>query len=236
MTMGSRTARIGAFILIGLLSLFLLMPLGAAASALGLSARHSQGTILSGALRDVEAGGLRIGDVNARLRILPLFLGRLAFTVHRGDAPHAPGVSGTIGSGLGGSFAENLTATIAGDGILKGLEGSDIRLESLSFLFANGRCTGASGVVRLSLDETALGSAIRGGLMGNARCSNGDLLLPLMSASAMEKAIIRIKGDGTYQATLNVSDPAPEMAVALGLGGFRPIAGGYRLVRTGTLD
>lgn len=231
-----RAKWLGALVVVGLLSLVLLMPLGTAASALGLTAREAQGTILSGALRDVEAGGLRMGDVNAKLKILPLFLGRFAFAVHRGDAPHAPGVSGTIGSGLGGSFAEGMTATLAGDGMIKGLEGSEIRLESLSFAFSGKRCASASGVVRLSLDDTALGSAIRGGLMGNARCSNGDLLLPLMSASAMEKANIRIKGDGSYQASLIVTEPSAEIAAALGLAGFRPVAGGLRLERTGSLD
>lgn len=236
MTRFLRAKWLAAYVGIALLSLILLMPLGTAAGALGLTARETQGTILSGALRDVEAGGLRIGDVNARLRLLPLFLGRFAFAVHRGDAAHAPGVSGTIGSGLGGSFAQDMTATLAGDGVIKGLEGSEIRLESLSFTFSGKRCTSASGVVRLSLDDTALGSVIRGGLMGNARCSNGDLLLPLMSASAMEKATIRVKGDGSYRASLIVTEPAPEIAVALGLAGFTPVAGGFRLERAGTLD
>lgn len=230
-----RPATIAAFCLVAMFSLLLLMPLGTAASAVGLSARHSQGTILSGALRDVHAGSLRLGDINAKLKILPLFMGRLAFAVHRGDAPHAPGVSGTIGSGWGGGFADTLTATIAADNLLEGVEGSEVRLEALSFAFVNRRCASASGVVRLSLDDTALGSVIRGGLMGNARCSNGDLLLPLLSASAMEKATIRIKADGRYEAILTVNEPSPDIAAALGLAGFRPVAGGYRVVRKGTI-
>jgi general secretion pathway protein N len=231
-----RSAWIATLAIVSGLALLMLMPLAVAANALGVTARNVQGSILSGAIRDASLGGVRIGDVNARMRILPLFLGRLSFSLMRGDTPYVPGVSGAIGTGWGGIFADKLTATIDGGGLVRGMDGSEIRIESLSFAFANGKCSTASGVVRLSLDETALGSVLRGGMLGNAQCSNGDLYVPLLSQSTMERASIRIKGDGSYQATFTINQPSPENAVALAFAGFKPVAGGFRLMRTGTLN
>jgi general secretion pathway protein N len=236
MTILSRTKWIAFGTVFAILSFLLLMPLGTAAAAFGVTARHSQGTIMSGALRDASVGGIRIGDVNAKLRWLPLLTGHIGFALQRGDAPDAPGVSGSIGTGLAGVFTDSLTASIDGGKLVGGMKGSEIRLESLSVTFSNDRCTSASGVVRLSLDNTPMGSAIKGGLMGNAQCSNGDLFLPLLSASTMERAFIRIKGNGRYQATFMVSEPSPETATALSFAGFQPVAGGLRLVRSGKLN
>lgn len=236
MTRFPRAALIGLVLLVAGLALLVLMPLGVAADAISITARHSQGTVISGALRDASLGRVRIGDVNAQLNIMPLFLGRFGFSLTRGDAPHVPGVSGSIGFSLGGIFADKLTATIDGGGVIHGLDGGEIRFESVSFAFANGKCASASGVVRLLLDETALGSVLKGGLIGNAECRNGDLFLPLMSQSTMERAFVRIKGDGSYQATFAVSEPSVETAGALGLAGFQQVAGGLRLVRSGKLN
>ncbi len=235
MTGFSRRAWIVSLTVVGLLGLLLLMPLSVAASAMGIAARDVQGTVLSGALRDVSIGRVGIGDVNARLRILPLATGRVGFSLQRGDAPYAPGVSGLVGRSWSGFYADRLSATIDGGGIVRGLEGSEIRLEALSFAFANGKCIAASGVVRLSLEETALGTVLRGGMMGNAECRDGDLFLPLLSPSTMERALVRIKANGSYQATFLVNEPTPENALALGLAGFQPVAGGLRLVRSGKL-
>jgi general secretion pathway protein N len=232
----SRSALILCMAIIAGFALLMLMPLGVAANALGITARHVQGTIMSGALRDASLGRVRIGDVNARLQILPLFTGRVDFSLSRGDAPHVPGVSGAVGSGWNGVFADRLTATIDGGGLVRGMDGSEILLESVSFAFANGKCSSASGVVRLSLDETALGSVLRGGMMGNATCRDGDLVLPLLSQSTMERAQVRIKANGSYQATFTVNEPSPENAAALSIAGFRPVAGGLRLVRSGKLN
>jgi hypothetical protein len=236
MTNFSRTALMTCLVIFAGFALLMLMPLSVAANAFGISSRHVQGTILSGAMRDASLGRVRIGDINARLLILPLLTGRMGFSLLRGDAPHAPGVSGAIGSGWNGIFVDKLTATIDGGSIVKGLDGSEIRMESVSFSFANNKCSSATGVVRLSLDDTALGSILRGGMIGNAICRDGVLLLSLLSPSTMERAIVRVKGDGTYQVTFTVNDPSPENAAALGLAGFQPVAGGLRLVRSGKLN
>jgi general secretion pathway protein N len=231
-----RFAWVALGVLFAGLALLMLMPLGVAASSFGLAARHSQGTIMSGALRDAALGRIRIGDVNVKLQPLALLKGQVQFALQRGDAPDAPGLSGSIGSGYSSAFVDRLTASVDGGGLIDGMDGSDVRVESLSVNFSHGRCISASGLVRLSLDDTPLGSAIKGGLAGNAECRNGDLFLPLFSASAMERVFVRIKGDGRYQATITVSEPSPETTTALGFAGFQPMAGGLRLTRSGRLN
>ncbi|MGL5839957.1 MAG: type II secretion system protein N [Sphingorhabdus sp.] len=234
--MVSRRTMILVLGVVALLSLLLLLPMGMAANMLGVSARNSQGTIVSGALRDASIGRAAIGDVNVRLQPLQLLLGRLAFRLSRGDAPYAPGVSGVVGSGLGGYFANELTTTIDSRALAAGFDGGDLRLETLSLRFANGRCVSASGIVRLNLDHTVLGAATKGGLMGNAACRNGELVVPLLSESTMERLTLRVKGDGRYTATLTLSEPPADLATGLTLAGFKPVAGGYRLVRSGRLN
>lgn len=222
-------------VLTGILALIALTPMGVAASWLGASARSSQGVVAIGSLRDAALGRAAIGDINLRLQPTQLFLGRVAFGLSRGEATGIPGVSGTVGKGFGGVFVEDMTATLDGRAVSDDLEGSDLRLEGLSFQFNGARCTSASGVVRVDMSRTPLANAIKGGLIGNANCSNGDLLLPLLSQSTMEKLVLRLKGDRSYQATLTIMEPSPETATYLQLAGFQPVAGGYRLVRSGKL-
>ena len=231
----TRRAIIAAMLLLGLLAILLFMPLRIPASAAGIAARSSQGSIVSGSLRDVSIGRIRVGDVNARLRLLPILAGRLGFALQRGDAPFAPGVSGTVGRSFGGPFADQISLTLDGGSVLPGLEGSELRLEAVSFAFSGGKCQSASGTVRLRLQESALASVVRGGMIGNAQCSNGDLFLPLISDSTMERAAIRLKSDGRFQSTFLVSAPSAEIALALGSAGFQPVSGGFRLVRSGKL-
>ena len=221
--------------LTGILALCALTPMGVAANWLGISARTSQGVVAIGSLRDAAWGRAAIGDINLRLQPTQLFLGRGAFGLSRGDAPGTPGVSGTVGRGFGGVFVEDMTATLDGRAVANDLEGSDLSLEGLSFQFSGERCASASGVVRIDMSRTPIANAIMGGLIGNAKCSNGDLLLPLLSQSTMEKLVLRLKGNGSYQATLTIIEPSPETANYLQLAGFQPVAGGYRLVRSGKL-
>ncbi len=236
MTVRKHLPLIVGLVLFGLLAMLLLMPLGFAAKTMGVSARHSQGTIMSGALRDASVGSVRIGDVNAQLTILPMFTGKMGFALQRGVAPHTPGISGSVGKSFSGIYADELTATVDGKGLIKGLDGGQLHFEKFSFAFSGGKCADASGVVRLLLDESALDDVVPGGMIGNAECRKGDLVLPLMSQSTMERALMRIKADGSYQLTMSVLEPVPAMAAALGLSGFQSIAGGFRLVRSGRLN
>ena len=71
--------------------LVIFIPLRAVVGGEGVTARKVEGIIWDGSVRDLRLGTLPVGDVNARLLIWPLFLGRAEFLVSRGDAPLAPG-------------------------------------------------------------------------------------------------------------------------------------------------
>lgn len=227
---------LGLLVIFALFAVLLLMPLGFAAQSLGVSARNSQGTIMSGALRDASMGRVHIGDVNARLHWMSLLKGRIGFALERGNAPQSPGISGVVGRSGGGLYADQLSASIDGKALVKELNGAQLYFEKFSVKFSNGQCSDASGVVRLSFDDSALGAIIRGGMIGKAECRQKDLFLPLMSQSTMERAFVRIKPNGHYLLTLTISEPPADMANALTLAGFQPVAGGFRIVRSGRLN
>lgn len=84
--------------------------------------------------------------------------------------------------------------------------------------FSFGRCADARGNVRLSVASSIAGLDLSNGLLGKPRCDRGQLLLPLLSQSAMEHVDIRIAGDGTYSATIFLEGDRVEQAAALALG------------------
>lgn len=55
----------------------------------------------------------------------------------------------------------------------------------------------------------------------------------LVSQSAMERVDIRLSADGIYTVTVTLDAEAVEQGTMLTLAGFRPVAGGYRLVQKG---
>ncbi len=234
----SRGLRVSLWLLLPIMMCvagFALMPLGFAANLIGVQARYAQGSILDGALRDVSTGPLKLGDVNARLAGFRLVRGQLGFALNRGKTPQDPGVSGVIGTGVSGLFAQDLSATLVSRNALAGIGMADISLDRFSVQFDDGKCDDASGRVRLKSQEAAFSMALREGLTGEAQCDGNDVLIPLASQSAMEKLIIRISGTGRYTVTIRVASPPPDMMVALELAGFQPVAGGYQLVRSGQL-
>lgn len=209
------------------------MPLRAIVGAEGVSARKVEGIIWDGSIRDLRVGKLPVGDVNARLQVLPLLAGRAQIALSRGDAPFAPGISGSITRRFGGVSVDEMKATLPVASLFAPLPAENIELQDFSVRFAAGRCAEASGNVRLTLANTIAGLDLSNGLLAKPRCDRGQLLIPLLSQSAMERADIRVLGDGAYTVTIFLEGDRTEQAVPLGLAGFRPVAGGYRIVRKG---
>lgn len=216
-----------------LIAAIIFMPLRAVVGGEGVSARKVEGIIWDGSIRDLRIGKLPIGDVNARLHFLPLLLGRAQFSLSRGDAPFAPGISGSVTRRLGGVSVDNMKATLPVASLFAPLPAENVELQDFSARFAAGRCAEAGGTIRLTLVNTVPGLDLTNGLLAKPRCDRGQLLIPLLSQSAMEHVDIRVSGDGTYTATIFLEGDRTEQAVPLGLAGFRPVAGGYRMVRKG---
>jgi general secretion pathway protein N len=211
----------------------LFMPLRTIIAGDGVTARKVDGIIWDGSIRDLRLGKLPVGDVNARLLFGPLFMGRAEILLSRGDAQFVPGITGSVSRSLNGVSVRNLYATLPVGALLAPFPAENIQFEGVSARFAGGRCMEASGQVRLTLSDTMPGLNLQNGMLGQPRCDGTQLLLPLVSQSAMERADIRLSADGSYTVTAMLNGDRGDQAAALNLAGFRSVAGGYRLVQKG---
>ncbi|MES2781326.1 MAG: type II secretion system protein N [Pseudomonadota bacterium] len=222
-----------ASIVVLLACLVIFMPLRTIVGGEGVTARKIDGIIWDGSVRDLRLGKLPVGDVNARLLFWPLFLGRAEMLLSRGNAQFAPGISGSVSRGIGGVSVKDLSATLPVGSLFAPFPAENIQFEGFSARFAAGRCIDAGGQVRLTLSDTVPGLDLQNGMLGKPRCDGAQLLLPLASQSAMERADIRLSADGAYTVTVTLDANRGDQAALLNLAGFRPVAGGYRLVQKG---
>ena len=209
------------------------MPLRTIVGGDGVTARKVDGIIWDGSIRDLSLGKLPVGDVNARLRFWPLCLGRAERLLSRGNTQFVPGINGSVSRGIGGMSVNNLSATLPIGSLFAPFPAENIQFDGFSARFASGRCKDAGGQVRLTLSDTVPGLNLQNGMLGQPRCDGARLLLPLASQSAMERADIRLSADGTYTVTVTLDANRGDQAAVLNLAGFRPVAGGYRLVQKG---
>jgi general secretion pathway protein N len=214
-------------------AVIIFMPLRTIVAGDGVTARKVDGIIWDGSIRDLRLGKLPVGDVNARLLFVPLFMGRAEILLSRGNAQFVPGISGSVSRGLNGVSVNNLSATLPVGTLFAPFPAENIQFEGVSARFAAGRCIEASGQVRLTLSDTMPGLNLQNGMLGQPRCDGAQLLLPLVSQSAMERADIRLSADGSYTVTVMLNGDRGDQAAALNLAGFRSVAGGYRLVQKG---
>ena len=220
---------------LGLLALIIVMPLRTIVGGDGIVARKVEGIIWDGSIRDLRVGRLVLGDVNARLHFLPLLLARAQVSLSRGDAPFAPGLTGSVTRRIGGFSIDNLKVTLPVTSLFAPLPVDSIELQDFSARFIAGRCADAGGNVRLTVANGISGLDLSNGLLGKPRCDRGQLLIPLLSQSAMEHVDLHISADGVYTASIYLEGDRAEQAAAIALVGFRPVAGGFRMVRKGRL-
>jgi general secretion pathway protein N len=227
----TRARTIGSFIGVLILALLALCPLGAgiAMSGLGksgLSARQAIGTIWSGSLIDAHMGPVPLGDVDVGLRPLALLTVRAELGISGlGRVTAAPGSMG-IG---------NVTAKLALGRVFAPLSLDVLDLNEVSVRFASDKCDSAEGRVRATFTGDVGGMDMTSGLSGTARCDAGELLLPLVSQSALQRLTMRISGEGRWRALLSVNTNDPAITTKLIATGFQLIAGNYILRLSGTL-
>lgn len=232
--MSRRRIAIASAILL-LISALIFMPLRTIIGGDGIAARKVDGIIWDGSIRDLRIGRLPVGDVNARLHFWPLLLARAEISLSRGDAPYAPGFQGSVTRRVGGFSINGLKAALPVAELFAPLPAENINFQDFSARFTAGRCVEAGGIVRLTLDNSLPGLDLSNGLLAKPRCDRGQLLIPLLSQSAMEHVDIRVSGDGTYGAIIFLEGDRTDQAAMLALAGFRPVSGGYRIVRKGRL-
>lgn len=202
------------FVAAFLFSLVALLPLGLALRWLGLdergfAAREAQGSVWLGIVREGRFGSVALGDLEARLRFLPLVIGRA-----RVDLDHAgegEGFEGGITVSRHAFGVDDVQAKVAPGPVFALVPGAAFDLNDLSAHFADGVCASADGMVKASLSGDAAGINLPGTLSGNARCDGGALLLPLVGQSGMERLDLRLFDDGRYRVELLLR-PADEAA------------------------
>lgn len=222
-----------ASLLLLALAMIIFMPLRTIMGSESMSARKVEGIIWDGSIRNLKIGRLPIGDVNARLHFLPLLIARAEISFSRGDAPFAPGVSGSVTRRVGGFSVNALNASVPVADLFAPLPADTIELQDFSAEFIAGRCAEASGSARLMFASAVPGFELANGLLATPRCDRGQLFVPLVSQSAMERVDIRFSADGTYSTTIFLEGDRGAQTDALILAGFRPVAGGYRMARKG---
>jgi general secretion pathway protein N len=193
----------------------------------GLGARAATGSVWLGALQEAQVGPVALGDVKARLNVLPLLLGRARVSLQRpgNDAPFEGGVTLT----RHGFAVDDVSGRLRTGALFGPLPIAAVDLDDVSAAFAGGRCTRAEGRVRADVSGVVAGLGLAPGLGGNLRCAEDALLLPLVSQTGMERLDIRFFADGRYRADLLVRSADPAIQGRLAAAGFRASANGHAL-------
>lgn len=225
------------FVCAFLFALLALLPLRLALGWLslderGFAAREAQGSIWLGSVSEAQLGPVAVGDLQARLRSLPLFVGRARMDLSRDDEDEPFKGSATVSRHRFG--VDDLTAGLDIGSALAPLPIVSLDLSDVSVRFADGLCGSAEGMVKAGIAGDAAGLSLPNGLSGNARCDQGALLLPLVSQSGMEGLNLRLFEDGRYEVELAVRPSDDAMRDRLLASGFRLTTSGYALSASGS--
>lgn len=197
----------------------------------GLSAREARGSIWLGALDGARFGTVPLGDLEARLRALPLLVGRARVDIDR--ASESEPLDGGLTMSRHGFGVDDVTGSL-GLAVPAPAPLISFDVADVTIRFRDGRCAEADGTVKASLAGQIGGIDVPGALEGRARCDGGALLLPLADPSGLERVDLRLFADGRYRAGLIVR-PSDDMARdRLAAAGFAPAPGGYRLSISGS--
>ena len=216
------------------------LPLRLAVSMAGLegsrfSAKAISGSVWNGRIEGAQVGPLPLGDLDAGVRFLPLLTGKLLMDLERPATAGDDGLVATVGKSGNSLLVQDVTTVLGVGRQLAPLPASAIDLRDVNITFAGGRCQSASGQVRMSLDANIPGLDLKQGLLGNAICQDGVLVLPLQSGSGMEQLTLKLEGNGYYTARLFLSGSDRAWTLLLPTLGFRNVPDGYAIKVAGQL-
>ena len=209
-------------------SLVALIPLRVAVGwfgAEGLAARDAEGSIWLGMLKEAQLGPVPLGDVRARLNVLPLLLGRARLSLSR-DEPdgHFEGAVSVSRHSIG---VEDVTGQLRTGPLFAPVPIAALDLEDVSVHFESGQCESAEGRVRATMSGEMGGVTLPASLAGDARCAEGALLLPLTGQAGIGQVNLSIRADGRYRIDLIVRQADALLGPRLTAAGFQPSAEGY---------
>lgn len=189
----------------------------------GLAAREATGTLWLGGLREAQFGAVPLGDVRARLHILPLLLGRAKLSLSRDEAEGR--FDGAVTVSRHGFGVDDLNGQLRTGAMFAPVPIAALDLADVSAWFDGGLCSHAEGEVRAAFAGGMAGLALPAGLRGTACCAEGALLLPLASSTGMEQLNLRLQADGRWRIDLVVRPGDPAAATPLTAAGFVPRGG-----------
>ena len=222
------------FLLAFLFALVALLPLGLAMRWLalderGFAAREANGSIWLGALKEAQFGSVALGDLEARLRSLPLFIGRARTDVQRvGDSE---ALEGSITVSRHAFGIDDVSAALPLGPAFAPLPLASLDVADVSVHFADGQCASADGLVKAGLSGDSGTAALPRGMSGRTRCDGGALLLPLAGQSGAERLDIRLLASGSYRVELSLRPGDEATRQRLAAAGFVP-AGPAFVLRT----
>lgn len=225
----------GLYLLVAfLLLLAALLPLRVALDQLGfdergLGARAVTGSLWSGRLTEARVRGVALGDLEAGLALLPLFIGEARVDL-RGAAWRGTAIQSSDTTGVGG-----LSGRLGPENLPSSLPIGSLEFTDVAARFRDGVCAGASGSIRIEPRVGAAPLSSLGMLQGALRCDGEALLAPLVSGTSRERVELRLFGDGRYQLSLIVQAADPATAAALSAAGFISTAEGLTLTSEGAL-
>lgn len=221
------------------IALIVLLPLRLALGwlsldTLGFAAREARGSVWFGQLAETRFAGTPLGDLDARLDVLPLLAGRARVDLaRRGDGGDA--FRGAVSVTRRTVGADDVTARVMPGQTFAPLPLTALDLADLSVRFRDGLCEQADGLVRATLGSGFGGVDLSSGLTGTARCDGGALLLPLASRSGQERFTLSLRQGGNYRAALRIQPADAAAQESLAAAGFSPGAEGYALMIEGRL-
>lgn len=189
---------------------------------MGVSARSMRGSVWAGRADELEIGTFRLGTVDVMLSPLQLLVGRARFDISRSQGM-PDDIAGALSVGFATRGIDDVTGTVPLGGAFGSLPITAVEMQDVSIAFSGSRCLHAEGRMRAQIAAVVAGFDLANGLSGEARCDGADVLIPLVSQSGAERIDVRLTGEGRYRATMTVSAADPAVAIALGLGGFRPV-------------
>ncbi len=199
------------------------------------SAKAISGSVWNGRIEGAQIGPFPLGDLDAGVRFLPLLTGRILMDLERPPVLGDSGLVATVGKTGKSLLVQDVTTVLGVGRQLAPLPASAIDLKAVNIAFSGDRCQSASGQVRVSLNANIPGLDLKQGLLGNAVCEDGVLVVPLQSGSGMEQLTLKLQGNGFYTARLFLSGSDRAWTLLLPTLGFRNVADGFAIKVAGQL-
>ncbi|MGQ0560116.1 MAG: type II secretion system protein N [Sphingosinicella sp.] len=207
-----------------LFSLLALLPLRLAIDfwdfgRMGLSARAATGSLWFGVLQEARLGPAALGDVGARLNLLPLLVGRARLSLF--GAEESGGFRGAVTLSRHAVAFDDVRGRINTASSALPLPIAAIEFDDVSVAFSDGRCTRAEGRVQAQGGGAMAGIGVASRMNGVARCAGGWLLLPLVGETGAERLNLRFDAGGRWRADFAVRAGDAATDAQLAAAGFR---------------